>query len=378
MFEQTKKLCQKFLDMGIPNFDLIIYKDGECILRHMGGYVDKDKQIPTSGKEKYHIYSCSKLVTCVAAMQLWEKGMFSLEDDIADYIPAFKELIVKTETGTRKANNSIKILDLFRMTTGMTYDMSYPELAEYLNIPNNPCPTVEVANILAKAPLNFEPGENWVYGLNHDVLGALVEILSGEKFEDYVKNHIFDPLGMENSSFLHPLEDWEGFAQQYQYNKETGEFIPYWGKKCYFGKGHASGGGGCVSTVEDYIKFLEALRIGDIVLKKETIKLMATDHLEDKHREGYHGKDFEMGYGLGMRTPRLDPNRPEFGWGGAAGAYASVDPVNNTTMFYVQHVLTSPNASLRPWLYRAARADILGEKIQIPGIDEDYNANVTY
>jgi len=79
-----------------------------------------------------------------------------------------------------------------------------------------------------------------------------------------------------------------------------------------------------------------------------------------------------------MRTPRSDPKRTEFGWGGAAGAYASVDPVNNMTIFYVQHVLASPNASMREWIYRAVRGDILGEKVEIPGIDEEYNANITY
>ena len=378
MFEQTKALCEHFLQMGIPSFDLIVYKDGECIFRHMGGYADADKKVPICGKEKYHIYSCSKLITCVAAMQLWEKGMFSLEDDIADYIPAFKELKVKTEDGVRKAKNYIKIEDLFRMTSGLSYNISYPEMEEYMNIPGNHCTTVGLANILAKAPLEFEPGEDWVYGLNHDVLGALVEILSGEKFENYVKNHIFDPLGMEHSSFSHPLEDWDGFAHQYQYNKETGEFVPFFGKKFYFGKEHASGGGGCVSTAEDYIKFLEALRIGDIILKKETIEMMATDRLEDKHREGYHSEKYPMGYGLGMRTPRSDPKRTEFGWGGAAGAFASVDPVNNMTIFYVQHVLASPNASMREWVYRSVRADILGETVSIPGVSEDDNPILRY
>lgn len=110
MFEQTKALCQHFLKMGIPGFDLIVYKDGKCVLRHMGGYADPDKKIPIQGKEKYHIYSCSKLITCVAAMQLWEKGMFSLEDDLSDYMPAFKEMTVKTENGVRKAKKSIMVL----------------------------------------------------------------------------------------------------------------------------------------------------------------------------------------------------------------------------------------------------------------------------
>lgn len=103
MFEQTKALCQHFLDIGIPGFDLIVYNDGKCILRHMGGYSDPDKKIPICGKEKYHIYSCSKLITCVAAMQLWEKGMFSLEDKLSNYMPAFSDMSVKTELGIKKS-----------------------------------------------------------------------------------------------------------------------------------------------------------------------------------------------------------------------------------------------------------------------------------
>ncbi len=380
MFEQTKALCQKFLDMGVPSFDLIVYKDGQCVLRHMGGYADREKKIPMTGKEKYNIYSCSKLITCVAAMQLWEKGMFSLEDNLSDYLPAFKEMTVKTEDGVRKAKNPIRIQDLFQMTSGMNYSLSDPALVEYMKIPNNPCPTLETVNVLAKAPLDFEPGEAWKYSLSHDVLGGLVELLSGEKFEDYVKKHIFDPLGMENSSFLHPVEDREGFVQQYQYKVATDEYIPFDGKKFYFGSAFASGGGGCVSTVDDYIKFLEALRIGDVILKKETIALMATDRLTEQQRDTFNakGKAYHMGYGLGMRTPRLDPTRTEFGWGGAAGSYASVDPVNNMTLFYAQHVLGSPNRTMREWIYRAARADLLGETIHIPGEEEPYDASITY
>ena len=205
MFEQTKMLCQHFLKVGIPGFDLIVYKDGECVLRHMGGYADPENKIPMQGKEKYHIYSCSKLFTCVAAMQLWEKGLFSLEDNLSDYLPAFKEMTVKTENGVRKAKNPIKIRHLFQMTSGMNYDMHSPQLEEYYSIPGNNCPTVETVNMFAKNPLEFEPGEGWKYSLSHDVLGALVELVSGEKFENYVKAHIFDPLGMVHSDFMHPL-----------------------------------------------------------------------------------------------------------------------------------------------------------------------------
>ena len=378
MFEQTKALCRHFLKMGIPGFDLIVYKDGECVLRYMGGYADPQNKIPMRGNEKYHIYSCSKLITCAAAMQLWEKGLFSLEDNLSDYLPAFAEMNVKTENGIKKANNSIKIKDLFQMTSGMGYEMHTPELEEYYSIPGNECPTVETVNMFAKTPLEFEPGEGWKYGLSHDVLGALVEVISGERFEDYVKAHIFDPLGMTNSTFLHPLEDWEGFAKQFKYSSETHEFSPAWRYWCHLKKDYASGGGGCISTVEDYIKFLEAMRVGDVILKKETIALMATDRLTDKQWSMYNKKSLGLGYGLGMRTPREDPSYTEFGWGGAAGAYASVDPVNNITFYYAQHVLHAPNRHLRPWLYDTIKGDLFGEKVEVPIDEVDDMPTLTY
>ncbi len=378
MFEQTKALCNHFLKMGIPCFDLIIYKDGECILRHMGGYADPENKTPIQGNEKYHIYSCSKLITCAAAMQLWEKGLFSLEDNLSDYLPAFAEMTVKTKDGIRKAKNKIKIRHLFQMTSGMGYDMHSPQLEEYYNIPGNHCPTVETVNMFAKNPLEFEPGEEWKYSFSHDVLGALVEVLSGEKFEDYVKNHIFIPLGMENSSFLHPLEDWNGFAKQYSYNSKTGEFVPAWRFWCHLGKEFAGGGGGCVSTVEDYIKFLEALRKGDIILKKETVAMMATDYLTDKQREKYAYSTVNTGYGLGMRAPRKDAVYKEFGWSGAAGSYASVDPELNVSFYYSQHVFNAPNRHLRRWIYDVIRADLLGEKIEVPIDTVDNLPHLTY
>ena len=106
--------------------------------------------------------------------------------------------------------------------------------------------------------------------------------------------------------------------------------------------------------------------------------MMATDRLTEPQRAMYTYGTPAIGYGLGMRTPRLDPTWTEFGWGGAAGAYASVDPVNNITFYYAQHVLSSPVRSLRPWLYRTIRADLLGEKIQVPIVEEDDNPTLTY
>ena len=378
MFEQTKALCQQFLKMGVPGFDLIVYKDGQCVFRHTAGYADPENRIPMQGNEKYHIYSCSKLFTCAAAMQLWEKGMFSLEDNISDYLPAFREMTVKTENGIEKARNPIKIHHLFEMTAGMNYDLQTPALQEYYEACGRTCPTVETVSKLASTPLEFEPGEGWYYSLCHDVLAALVEVLSGQKFECYVKEHIFDPLGMVHSDFLHPIEDWEGFARQYDYEEATKQFHPCWNNSYRPGREYASGGAGCVSTVEDYIKFLEAMRVGDVILKKETIALMATDRLTEQQRVMCSYSTPSVGYGLGMRAPRQDPRHTEFGWGGAAGAFASVDPVNNVSFYYAQHVLHSPNRPLRPWLYHTIRADLLGETIQLPDVVEPYDPSITY
>ena len=133
-----------------------------------------------------------------------------------------------------------------------------------------------------------------------------------------------------------------------------------------------------VLWVEDYIKFLEALRIGDVILKKDTINMMSQDMLTPKQRDMYtYGTDC-IGYGLGMRAPRNNPNHTEFGWSGAAGAYASVDPVNNMTLYYAQHVLRSPNLPLRSWIYTVVRADLVGEKIDIPINKEDENPELIY
>ena len=378
MFEQTKALCSLFLEMGVPGFDLIVYQHGRCILRHMGGYADRENRIPVRGKEKYHIYSCSKLFTCVAAMQLWEKGLFRLEDKLADYIPAFREMYVKTENGVRKATKPILIHHLFEMTAGMNYDMQTPALQAYYEACDRRCPTVELVEKLAETPLEFEPGEGWRYSLCHDVLAALTELLSGQKFEDYVKEYIFEPLGMKHSDFLHPLEDWEGFARQYRHNEETGEILPWWTNAYRPGWEYASGGAGCVSTVEDYIKFLEALRIGDVLLKKETLAMMAEDRLTEQQRSMYtYGTD-EIGYGLGMRTPREGGRRTEFGWGGAAGAFASVDLENDLTIYYSQHVLLSPNRPLRSFIYNAVMADIRGETIEVPQLGGSDDPTITY
>lgn len=349
MFEKTKALCQRFLEMGVPGFDLIVYKDGQCILRYMGGYSDIEKKTPMNGKEKYHIFSCSKPITVTAAMQLWEKGLFDLDDELAKYMPEFAEMTVKTEDGIVPAQQPIRIRNLFTMTAGFSYALRSPQLVRMREETGGVCKTRDVARYLAREPLIFQPGDRYHYSLCHDVLAALVEVLSGQLFADYVQEHIFEPLGMTNSHFLLPMDRQDEVSMLHSFNAETGK-AEINGKNNYrMGTEHASGGAGCVSSVEDYIKFAEALRTGEKLLKRSTIALMTTDQLTDHQKRTLTYSTH--GYGLGMRAPMDGHPRRDYGWGGAAGAYLAIDEPNGISLYYGQHMISSPNQGLKAQVY---------------------------
>lgn len=362
MFKKTKFLCDRFLEMGIPGTDLCIYKDGECVLRYTKGFSDLENQTPLNGKERYNIYSCSKPITCVAAMQLFEKGLFSLEDKLSDYMPEFTRMTVKTSDGIKKAEKPILIEHLFQMSAGFSYDCYSQSLKKAIEDTHGKCPTREVMKYLALEPLLFEPGTRWEYSLCHDVLAAFVEVVSGQKFNDYVTDNIFRPLGMNDTSFIISKEERENLASQYRFDAEKKEFINC-GKGNWYviGSEYASGGAGCVSTVDDYIKFLEALRTGNKILKSETIKLMTTDRLTDELRKTYWINE-RHGYGLGLRCPKEGGIYKDSGWGGAAGAYLAFDIDNGISLFYAQHVLSSPNQGLREDFYLTTMAELIGKK----------------
>ena len=379
MFEKTKAFCDSFLDLGVPGFDLAVYQDGKCILRHMNGYSDLENKVKMTGDERYNIYSCSKVITCVAAMQLWEKGVFSLEDKLSDYMPEFKDMTVKTENGIQKAEHPILIRHLFEMTAGFSYDCCSPHIITAISETDGRCPTRETMKYLAKEPLLFEPGDRWEYSLCHDVLAALVEIISGEKFETYIKKNIFDIVGMSRSSFMLPEEELNTIAEQYRF--ENGRAVNV-GKNIVtykLGSEYASGGAGGISTVDDYIKFLEALRTHKL-LKVETLKLMMTDRLTEWQKRTYWTQATH-GYGLGVRCPKGNKQYTDFGWGGAACAYLAVDVENKISLFFGAHLLSSPAQGLRSMLYRFIRAELIdrGELDSLyKDLKELHNYNLTY
>lgn len=362
MFERLIELTDSFLELGTPGYDLTVCQSGETLLRLQRGFSDLENRLPMNGSERFNIYSCSKPITCTAAMQLWEKGLFSLEDKLADYMPEFGDMTVGVGEDIAKAEKPILIRNLFEMTAGFTYDFYSPQLLRAREETDGRCPTREVMKYLAKEPLAFEPGAQWRYSLCHEVLAALVEVISGKSFGLYVKENIFEPLGMKNSTFLLPDEELPTVAAQYAYDTLTGQprFIGPRIRNCKMGSQFESGGGGCVSTAEDYVLFLEALRKGDRIIKKETVALMATDRLSEQQHATYISP--LRGYGLGLRCPRMgnDNGFSEFGWGGAAGAYLSVDPTRDLTIFYVQHVMDSPVRKLRSKIYKCTVDELDG------------------
>lgn len=358
MFRELTKKMDHFLEMGIPGYDCIVYHRGACVYRHWNGYESIAERRPLQGNERYNIYSCSKPITCTAALQLYEAGKFQLDDPLWKYMPEFKNMAVQTEHGIQKAENTIRVRDLFCMSAGLSYALHSPMLELARRETNGKCPTRETMRYLAQEPLCFEPGTQYQYSLCHDVLAALVEILAEERFGAYVKRRIFDPLGMEHTTFLLPDEELDTIATQYRFNGETGKAEDY-GKQIPYkmGSEYESGGAGCVSTVEDYIRFLEAMRKGDVILKKETIGLMATHQLNESEMRTYDGSETPpYGYGLGVRCPIAGSTETDFGWGGAAGAYLAIDPAYEMTVFYVQHMLNSPNQSIRGTIRHPIRA----------------------
>lgn len=348
MFKKLDSLIDRFAELGIPAYDCIVMKDGEVVYRRMGGFSDYEGKVPVNGKERYNIYSASKPITCVAALQLLEQGKFRLSDKLSDYLPEFENITVKTEDGSVPAENPIYIKDLFTMTSGFDYGVGWPVRERMRK--EGPCETREVMKELAKQPLPFQPGKGWQYGLSHDILAALVEVVSGKRFGLYVKENIFDPLGMKNSTFLLPKEELDTLCAQYSYDYKTKEFVNV-GKEIQaykFGSLYESGGAGMISTVEDYSKFLEALRVGDVILKKETVDLMSANMLTEEQAKTFWRVE-NYGYGLGVRCPKENKSF-DFGWGGAAGAFLMVDRTHGVTAYYAQHVLSSPNGPLRDLL----------------------------
>lgn len=361
-FKYMKNLMDSLTDWIIPGNSVVIYKDGEKVYEYSSGYSDLENKIKMTGKEQIYVYSCSKVATVTAALQLLEQGKFLLSDPLYEYLPEFKEMYVKDGDKIKRAEKVITVRDLFTMTAGLSYDTRTPAFEKARKSTDNRMDTRTVVKCIAEEPLLFEPGEKWNYSLCHDVLAVLVEVVSGMRFSEYMKKNIFIPLDM-NDSYYHAPSSVE-IAPQYIYDIQSTQNIVElqkaeyqkgvvkraYGNDLVFGEEYDSGGAGIITTVNDYAKFAAALANYGVglnnnrILSSATLKLMKTNHMKEKNFTDWANLK-GYGYGLGVRTlmdkaeAGLNCSIGEFGWDGAAGAAMIMDTEENLALFYAHHML---------------------------------------
>ena len=339
MQELKKILDDALRNHQIPCSDIAVSVDGKTVYRYMNGTNDDGQKIPVTGDELYYLYSASKPITCTAALQLYEKGLIDLEDNVDKFIPEFKHLSVKTNDGAVPAQNSMKIKHLFTMTSGLSYDLETPAIREQIS-QNPESTTMELVKAMTKTPLEFEPGTHYLYSLSHDVLAAVIEAVSGMSYGEYLQKYIFDVCGMKNTYVGCPDELRVRLASQYLYDENRDETSLMEKENNYIlTSKYQSGGAGLVSCVEDYMLFQNALISGKL-LKRSTVDLMRQNHLTEVQYRDFQSFKPVYSYGLGVRTNISDEFtvKGEFGWDGAAGAYGIMDPENRLVVFYVTHV----------------------------------------
>lgn len=346
----------------------------ERVFQYRTGYADLEQKLPIEEEAIFNLYSMTKLMTCVAGLQLVEKGLMLLSDPVSDYLPEYRDLLVKStseagEAVLEKAATVMTVRDLFTMTAGFSYDMGSPNIQQAVKDTGGRLPTRDFAKALAKDPLFFHPGTRWNYSLCHDVLGALIEVVSGRSFGTYLREEITGPLGMTDTDFELTDKQHPRLVPQYSYNDELNQAERLDGNGFRAGTAFESGGAGLLSTVNDYARFLNTLTQGGTsqdgvrILSSASVDLMRTDHLNDKTRGDFNWEHFSgYGYGLGVRT-HVSPARSgslsplgEFGWSGAAGCLAIMDPASGLTVMYAQHLLNNQE----PYVHRRLRNVIYG------------------
>ena len=370
-FTNLKKYMDELTAWEIPGNTIRVFKDNIEVFKYSSGYSDVKSRTNMQGDEFFNLYSCSKVALSVAVMQLVEQKKLSLDAPVYDYIPEFRDMYCRDNDGNvKKVKNPITVRHLLSMTSGFDYNLESDAIKEARKITNDKMDTVTVVKCLSKHILSFEPGERWQYGLSHDVLAGLVEIVSGMKFREYMLKNVFEPVGMKEIYYHAPESVKEKMATQYQFltlneAKDIDEELiktpdgkGFWQtfpkKVMWFvlGEEYDCGGAGVTTNVDEYVKLAVALAnngvssTGERILSEESVKLMKTNQLDDKQIKSCDWKQLlGYGYGLGVRTLIDKASSPsslgEFGWDRAAGAFFLVDTDNHLAYLYAQHMLNS-------------------------------------
>lgn len=348
----------------------LVARKGEIAYLDSLGFMDRENERPMQEDAIFRIYSMTKSVTSIAVMQLLEKSKFRLDDPVHWYIPQFKDIGVY-QAGvypnflTGKPERDMSIKDLLTHMSGLTYNFMYRTNVDAAHRSSDLMRSEnleEFVNTLSKLPLEFSPGKKWNYSVSTDVLGYLVEQVSGQSLDEYFKKNIFEPLGMEDTDFECPDDKLSRLASLYEYN-QSGK--PKLMKVPSLDVKMMSGGGGLFSTMSDYYKFASMLlnqgeMNGERIIGRKTLQYMTSNHLPN-------GKDLTemsesafsetpyagVGFGLGFSV-MLDPLKSqtlsdigEFGWGGMASTVFFINPKEDMLVIFLTQLVPSSTYQVR-------------------------------
>ncbi len=378
--ENVQRLLRRYVDNGrLPGYSCLIQRRGEEALFLTHGLADVERQRAIQRDTLFRLYSMTKPITSVAMMTLYEQGAFQLDDPVANYIPSWQNLQVYASGDpntikTKACERPMTIKDLFTHTSGLTYGFhhAHPVDALYrkrkiggMNLTGD---LQDMIDELAELPLQFSPGTRWNYSVATDVLGYLVQLLSDQPLDEYIRERITAPLGMDETFFEVPSAIAARFAACYSKEPASNSFAladdpttsPYLQAVTLL-----SGGGGLVSTIDDYQRFASMLLNrgeldGQRILGRKTAEYMTLNHLPGNVDLAAMGQShfaetpFEgVGFGLGFSVV-IDPARAnvldsagDFAWGGAASTYFWVDPVEQMTVIFMTQLMPSSAYPIR-------------------------------
>lgn len=332
----------------------VVSRHGETVYSKCFGHRDKEAGLPIEPGTIYRIYSMSKPITSVAAMMLYEAGEFRLDDPISEYMPCFKDMGVlknMSDDGSMEiepAESEITVWNLFTHTAGFSYgfdqndplDKLYQSRLRSRMREREDFSLAQMVELLSTLPLGHHPGMVWRYSVATDVLGYLVQVISGMPFEEFLKDRIFEPLGMMDTAFYVPESKRERFAVCY--GPQEGGGLKRQSEDLGFRNyteppKNPSGGGGLVSTPEDYLRFCRMLQNGGELdgarlLGRKSIEIMTLDHMRGKIPPRIEPP---RGFGLGfsvltdLASMHALGSVGTFGWGGAANTTFWIDPAED-------------------------------------------------
>ena len=372
-------LEQRYLEPGkVAGFLPLVYRRGEIAYLEPLGKMDIERDKPMREDTIFRIYSMSKPITSVALMQLYEEGHFQLSDPVHRWIPEFRDLRVYRQGTypnfvTDACERPMNVKDLLTHMSGLTYDFMVATNVDAayrkagVRVDRNASTLDDMAAVLGTLPLEFSPGTAWNYSVATDVCGLLVERMAGIPFDRYLRERIFEPLGMIDTGFDVPADKLDRFAANYQRGPDKSLQLvddpmdsPYGRPATFF-----SGGGGLVATARDYLQFCRMLLGGGTldgvrIIGPKTLELMASNHLPNgddltQWARGTFSETNNEGYGFGLGfSVNLGPGRTssagsagEIAWGGAASTIFWVDPAEDLAVILMTQFMPSGTFNFR-------------------------------